>query len=189
MPTQLERRTRTRAALLAAARELFAERGYAATGREDIAERAGVTRGALYHHFDSQAAVAAAVLAELDDEIVDLVVAAAGTGPAVDRLRRSARAYLDACADPTVARLLVDAPTILGFDAYRQLSTDSCARLLGAVLDQAEAEGTPIAGDRAVATSLLVRMLDEAALLVASGHPRRRVVATVDAFLARLLAP
>ena len=55
--TQAERTATTRGALLRAARELFAERGFAATGRDDIAERAGVTRGALYHHFESKEAI------------------------------------------------------------------------------------------------------------------------------------
>ena len=73
--TQVARSARTRAALLKAARELFAEKGFAQTGREEIAERAGVTRGALYHHFASKTEVAAAVVAALETELVDLVVA------------------------------------------------------------------------------------------------------------------
>src|SRR5207302_7497163 len=108
--TQAERRAQTRAALLRAARELFAERGYAETGREDIAERAGVTRGALYHHFSSKADVFAAVVDELNAELVERVVAASHPGgTALDKLRRSSRAYIDAAAEPDVARILVDA--------------------------------------------------------------------------------
>src|SRR5438309_11391733 len=75
--TQATRRERTRSALLTAARELFAERGFADTGRDDIAARAGVTSGALYHHFESKTAVAAAVVEALDAELVDRGVAAA----------------------------------------------------------------------------------------------------------------
>src|ERR1700722_15478697 len=70
--TQAVRSARTRRALLDAARALFAEKGFAATGRDEIAERAGVTRGALYHHFASKTEVAAAVVAELESELVDL---------------------------------------------------------------------------------------------------------------------
>src|ERR1700723_4128139 len=75
--TQAARSARTRGALLVAARELFAEKGFAATGREEMAERAGVTRGALYHHFASKTDVAAAVVEQLEGELVDRVVTAA----------------------------------------------------------------------------------------------------------------
>src|SRR5271156_233978 len=95
--TQVARSARTRGALLMAARELFAENGFAATGREEIAERAGVTRGALYHHFASKTDVAAAVVERLEGELVDLVVAAALEGTGVrDQLHRGCRAYIDA---------------------------------------------------------------------------------------------
>ncbi|HZN15778.1 MAG TPA: helix-turn-helix domain-containing protein, partial [Acidimicrobiales bacterium] len=67
--TQAERSATTKAALLAAARELFAENGFAATGRDDIAERAGVTRGALYHHYDSKEALLRAVVLEMEREL------------------------------------------------------------------------------------------------------------------------
>src|SRR5580704_3411189 len=105
--TQAARSARTRGALLAAARELFAEKGFAQTGREEIAERAGVTRGALYHHFASKTEVAAAVVGELETELVTLVVTAAQRGNGVrEQLHLGCRAYMDACADPTMARIL-----------------------------------------------------------------------------------
>src|SRR3954469_16789413 len=161
-PTQSERTARTRSALLGAARELFAERGFAATGREDIAARAGVTRGALYHHFDSKQDIAVAVVKELDEELTRRVVAAARTGrTAYDRLRRSCRAYIDACAEPDVARIFADAPTILGPEECRSLNANSCAALLEPALVAVAAEGRDVPGDRATATSLILGMLNE----------------------------
>src|ERR1700722_16800055 len=74
--SQAVRTARTRGALLVAARELFAERGFAETGRDEIAARAGVTRGALYHHFASKTEVMAAVVEALETELVARVVAA-----------------------------------------------------------------------------------------------------------------
>jgi AcrR family transcriptional regulator len=69
----------TTAALLTAARELFAERGYADVGTEEIVQRAGVTRGALYHHFkDGKEELFRAVLVQLSAELVRQVVAVAG---------------------------------------------------------------------------------------------------------------
>jgi AcrR family transcriptional regulator len=189
--TQVVRSARTRRALLSAARVLFAEKGFAATGREEIAERAGVTRGALYHHFASKTEVAAAVVEELEGELVDLVVAAAREGSGVrDQLHRGSRAYMDACADPTMARILADAPAVLGIEACRALDAVACAPLLAEVFARAKDEGITVPGDPDVAAALLLGFLNEAAGLVAArpadGALRRRVVDTVDEFLTRL---
>ncbi len=189
--TQAVRSARTRAALLEAARQLFAERGFAATGREEIAERAGVTRGALYHHFASKTEVAAAVVEELEAELVERVVAAARKGAGVrDQLRRGCRAYMEACADPTMARILADAPAVLGMEACRALDSVACAPLLAEAFARAEAEGIAVPGDPEVAAALLLGFLNEAAGLIAAAPAdlklRRRVGGTVDEFLTRL---
>jgi AcrR family transcriptional regulator len=186
MATQAERTERTRAALLDAARELFAEKGFAATGREDIAARAGVTSGALYHHFESKAAVGIAVIEAVSDELARTVVKAAlTTKEPREQVRRSARAYVEACADPAIARLLLEAPLLIPPDRLRELNEATCVQLLDPVLDRLD-----VAGDRHVAARLVLGMLDDAALLVAD-QPRskRKVIATVDAFLDRLLQP
>jgi AcrR family transcriptional regulator len=152
-----------------------------------------VTRGALYHHFASKTEVAAAVVEELEDELVDLVVAAARQGSGVrDQLHRGCRAYMDACADPTMARILADAPAVLGMVACRALDTVACAPLLVEVFARAAAEGITVPGDAEVAAALLLGCLNEAGGLVAAapvdGALRRRVGATVDEFLTRLFA-
>src|ERR1700722_4604438 len=87
--TQATRSARTRGALLHAARRLFAEKGFAATGGGEIAAQAGVARGALYHPFSSKTELAAAVVEQVEDELVELVVAAARQGTGVrDQLHR-----------------------------------------------------------------------------------------------------
>ena len=92
---------------------------------------AGVTRGALYHHFASKTEVAAAVVAEIEDELVERVVAAAVRGRGLrDQLQRGCRAYVEACADPTMARILADAPAVLGIEACRALDAAACVPLL-----------------------------------------------------------
>ena len=170
--TQQERRATTRAALLAAASELFTERGFAGTGREDIAERAGVTRGALYHHFDSKTAAFVAVVDELEAELLDRVVAAArrGTTP-FEQLQQARRAYMDACAEPAVARiLLTDAPAVLGMAECRARDAASCGRLLGRALD----DGLDLPGERDIGVALLLGLLNEGAAFIASSpNPRR----------------
>lgn len=189
--TQAARTARTRRALLGAARTLFAEKGFAATNREEIAERAGVTRGALYHHFASKTEVAAAVVEELEGELVQRVVVAARQGSGVrDQLHRGCRAYMDACADPTMARILADAPAVLGLQACRALEEVACAPLLTEVFALAESEGISVPGDADVAAALLLGLLNEGARLVAAAPRDRalrdRVGTTVDEFLDRL---
>jgi AcrR family transcriptional regulator len=188
---QADRSARTRAALVGAARELFAEKGFAATSRDEIAARAGVTRGALYHHFDSKAAVAAAVVAELEDELVARVVAAASEAEGVrEQLHQGCRAYMDACADPTVARVLADAPAVLGVAACRALDAQACLPLLEAAFARAGDEGVAVPGDPGVAAALLLGFLNEAAGIIAAAPfnraRRAAVTATVDAFLTKL---
>jgi AcrR family transcriptional regulator len=188
--TQVQRTARTRAALVGAARALFAAQGFAATSRDEIAERAGVTRGALYHHFDSKTALAAAVVAELEVELVQRVAAAAGRGTGVRaQLHLGCRAYMDACADPTVARILSDAPAVLGIEACRALDAEACLPLLVDAFARAD-EDVEVPGDPAVAAALLLGFLNEAAGLIAAAPSDRAlrdaVSTTVDAFLTKL---
>lgn len=189
--TQADRRVATQAALVGAARQLFAEQGFAATSRDQIAERAGVTRGALYHHFESKVAVAAAVVAELEGELVERVVSAAAEAEDVrTQLHLACRAYMDAAADPTIARILADAPAVLGVAACRQLDAESCLPLLEEAFARAADEGTPVPGDSGVAAALLLGFLNEAAGLIAAAPfnraRREAVTLTVDAFLSKL---
>jgi AcrR family transcriptional regulator len=190
--TQAERTATTRAALLAAARALFAEQGFAGTTREDIGRRAGVTHGALYHHFASKADVGAAVVAEIEAELVGQVVtAAAEDGTALDQLRAAARAYLDALADPVVATVLVDVTAAISGAAGRDASA-ACLPLLVAAVERLRSEGFPVLGPPEVAARLVYGMLNEAALAVAMAAPsdplRQRTAAAVDTALTRLFS-
>ena len=189
--SQAARTARTRGALLVAARELFAERGFAETGRDEIAARAGVTRGALYHHFASKTEVMAAVVEELETELVARVVAAGLEGRGVrEQLHVGCRAYMDACADPAIARILADAPAVLGPTAIRALDATSCVPLLKEVFSRAAAEGIAVPGDPAVLASLLLGLLNEGAALIAASpwnrELRERVATTVDACVSQL---
>lgn len=180
--------------MLAAARELFTEKGYAATGREEIAERAGVTRGALYHHFESKQAAFAAVAAQLDAELGQTVVAAAKrASSAFAQIRLSCRAYLDACADPAVVRiLLTEAAAVLGPQWVRASNEAACVQLLTPALDAAAREGSRPPGDTHVTAQLVLGMLNEAAAIVAaSPRPKtavRKIAPTVDALVMKLLS-
>lgn len=134
--TQAERSEATRAALLAAARTLFAARGYAGAGREAIVAAAGVTRGALQHHFGDKQALFLAVYEEVEQEVVSATAAAAaaaGHDHPLAMLRAGCQAYLDAVLAPAVQRICaLDGPAVLPADV-RQDVTDRYA--LGLVRD------------------------------------------------------
>ena len=192
--TQAERSRTTQAALLAAARELFAARGFAATGRDQIAEHAGVTRGALYHHFDSKQALFRAVVEELEGEIVERVAAAAmrGRDPAA-RLRQGSMAFLDACMDPAVQRIvLLEAPVVLGWEEWREIDNRYGLALVSAGIEEAMAAGQMARAPVGPLAHVLLGGLNEAALLVAtSDHPkaaRRQAGQAIDLVLDGLLA-
>jgi AcrR family transcriptional regulator len=98
----------TRQMLVSVARELFAERGYAATSIEEIIQRAGVARGALYHHFAGKDALFRAVYDAVQAETATRVVAAALAGPDPwAGVRAGLSAFLDACLEPEFRRIVV----------------------------------------------------------------------------------
>ena len=187
--TQAERSATTRAALLAAARELFAANGFTATGREQIAERAGVTRGALYHHFGSKEQLFRAVVEELEVELGGKVMAAASQSPdAAEQLRLGFMAFLDACLDPAVRRVvLIEAPVVLGWDQWRDIDAQHGLLLvthaLQAVVDSGQM--SPVAIEPLA--HLLLGALNEAAMLVANAKKPRAARAEVGDTLDLLL--
>src|SRR4029450_11947753 len=116
----------TRQRLVAAARTMFAERGYAGVGTEEIVQAAGVTRGALYHQFRDKTDLFAAVAETAQAEVAHRITSGAQTDGAVDpmtALPAGGRRSLEAAAAPAVERiLLVDGPAVLGWQAWRDLA-------------------------------------------------------------------
>jgi AcrR family transcriptional regulator len=118
-----EQRDATRGVLLAVARQLFTERGYAGTSTNEIADQAGVTRGALYHHFATKDDLFRAVFEQLEAEVAEHITreALAGADP-LAQLRLGSRAFLDVCLDPAVQRVvLLDGPAVLGWDTWQEV--------------------------------------------------------------------
>src|SRR4051812_46001285 len=118
----------TRQALVTAARRLFAERGYGDVGTEEIVHAAGLTRGALYHHFNDKtdlfAAVFEAVEIETNARIAGALETAGVTDP-VDGMKVGAAAFLDVCAEPEMAGImLLDAPSVLGWERWTEISNE-----------------------------------------------------------------
>jgi len=187
--TQAERREATRAALIASGRSLFAEHGFAGAGREDIVERAGVTRGAMHHHFPSKADLFCAVYEAIEAELCEaLAMAAMAAGPdPMAQLRAGALAFLDAAATPEVRRVvLLDAPSVLPVPVRRELTERYGLGLVREALRQVMAAGLVAEQPLEPLARVLMAALHEAATLVADGADRAEVDAVVEGLLARL---
>ena len=188
--TQADRTAATRAALVAAARERFGARGYAAVGTTEVAAAAGVTRGALYHQFADKAALFAAVLEQVETELTERVVAAlaGATGDALDALRTGAAAFLDAAAEAEVRQIvLLDGPAVLGWIQWRELMARYGLGLTLAALAAGMADGSIRPAPVSTLAHVLLGALDEAALLVAGADDAAVARAEVDEVLDLLL--
>ena len=167
--TKAAQREATVAALTAAARALFAERGYAGVGTEEIVQRAGVTRGALYHHFKGgKEDLFRAVLVQVSAETTTRVLAAAQSaqGP-WEELVLGIEAFLDSSAIPEVQQIvLVDGPAVLGWDVWRE-SGEVSIQLTEQVLQAAMDAGEVVPAPPRPLAHVLIGAVDEAAMVVA----------------------
>jgi AcrR family transcriptional regulator len=121
--TQAERTEATTAALVDAARELFARDGYEATSLSAVAAQANVTKGAVYHHFEGKRQLFEAVFTREVERIAAPLAAAYGRKKDTwDAFQAGCRAFLDECLDPDLQRiLLLDAQTAIGWEEMRRL--------------------------------------------------------------------
>lgn len=167
--SQADRRAETRAKLLQAARELFVELGFSETATPDIARKAGVTRGALYHHFADKIDLfralaeeeARAIAEHIDRETREI------SDPKV-AMEKGSDAFFEAMLFPGRVRLLMeDAPAVLGHSAAVALTRANGSEELREGLRQARPEFTTARID--ALTNLLSATFDRAALEIAYG--------------------
>ncbi len=140
----------TRRALLREARRLFAAHGFAGPGIEEIARRARVTTGALYHHFGSKRELFEAVAEQVEQELMESAVeAAAGQPDPWKMLESGIEVMLDACAAPDVQRITFrDAPNVLGPARWRAIEEryafGQLRGLLAVLIEQGEVAPGPV---------------------------------------------
>jgi AcrR family transcriptional regulator len=185
--SQEERRSATRAALLAAGRELFAARGFASVPAEQLVRTAGVTRGAMYHHFGDKTALFEAVFEQLEEEITTDLSAALADVPPDAVVPTALAAFLDICARPDVLRIaLTDAPAALGWERWREIERRHGLGLVNDLLAQrgvATGEDVPPFLGQVVLSAVI-----EAALLIAHADDPAATRRDAEASLGALLA-
>jgi AcrR family transcriptional regulator len=190
-PTQTERSAATRAKLIGAARDLFAERGYAGVGTDEVVKRARVTRGALYHHFrekeDLFRAVHQQVEEQLSDSIQQAVAGQSGAGP-MELLHAGVAAFLEHCTDPAFARIaLVEAPAVIGWTDWRAVDERHGLGLLMAGLEAAMATGAIPEQPVKPLAHLLLAAIGEAGMIVATASDGRQARSRIEPPLTALI--
>jgi AcrR family transcriptional regulator len=187
--TQAERTAGTRAALVASARPLFATKGYAGVGTDELATAAGVTRGALYHQFGGKEGLFAAVYEELSAEIVEHLTARRAhvdeVGDPLVAMRANIDAWLEICARPDVHRIaMIEAPAALGYARWRETGRRHGVALVEDVVVELVGSGTIPAQPATPLAHVLIGALEEAALYAARADEGDRERATDEARVA-----
>ena len=189
--TQADRTAATRAALVAAARPLFAEHGYAAVGTDEIARAAGVTRGALYHQFDGKLELFAAVFEQVEAEIADRIgaeVAPVESEDMVAALHGGVAACLAARAEPATHRLvLIEAPAALGWERWREIGRRYGAGLVEGAVQAAIDAGVMAPQPVGPVAHVLLGALEEAVLYAARADDTATATEEVRAALHPLI--
>ena len=187
--TQAERTAATREALVTAGRALFGARGYGDVGTEEVVRAAGVSRGALYHHFADKVELFTAVLESVEEMVnarVMAAVTAAGPDDPIGAIRLGTAAFLDFCVEPGMARImLIDAPAVLSAQAWQEASGDTGAAVqlitrgieLGSIPPQ---PAEPLA-------RILLGALNQAALYIAGAPDPAAARDQVGAVLNRII--
>jgi AcrR family transcriptional regulator len=189
--SQADRSATTREALIRAARPLFAEHGYAGVGTEAIVAAAGVTRGAMYHHFADKTELFAAVFEAVEVEVTERLATdffASGETDAVAIMRLGVGAWLDICAEPEIQRIvLVEAPAVLGWVRWREIGQRYGLGLVRGMLEGAMAAGRIPEQPIVPLAHLLMGSLDEAALYIAQSADPAQAREQMQAVLDRIL--
>lgn len=168
--TQEQRRAATRTALLAAARTVFAQAGYAETATPDIVAAAGVTRGALYHHFADKLALFRAVVEAEHQAVAHAIEAATESAQtpldSIEALVAGGDAFLAAMQDEGRRQImLIDGPAVLGRAGIDALEARHGLRTLVEGVECAIADGSIAPQPALPLAQLLAAVFDRAALI------------------------
>jgi AcrR family transcriptional regulator len=179
----------TRAALLRAARELFGDQGYADTSNDEIVARAGVTKGALYHHFTGKEDLFRAVFEQVQHEVSDEAVAEFLRPDSWEALVRGCALWIDAHLDPSVRRIVLqDARAVLGWDDVRAIENRFGAVALRGALRKATHAGVIERQPLRPLALLLMGALGEGCLYIADAADQDAARAEVGELIVRMLS-
>ena len=184
-----EQAAQTREALEAAARKLFETRGFADVSAEEIVAAAGVTRGALYHHYNGKEglfeAVAEAAMKRLHENIAR---ASPAKTDVVDALKQGAHRFLELSSAPRTQRVLfIDAPVVMGWHRWRQMDARYGLGLLKRAVEIGMARGRMRPESPEMVAHLLLSAMIEATMIIADSPHKSNARAQAESVLDRLI--
>ncbi|GAB2976782.1 TetR/AcrR family transcriptional regulator [Amycolatopsis acidiphila] len=179
----------TRSALVDSAVELFTERGYAGTSLDEVAKRARVTKGALYHHFSGKQALFEAAFAQVESGVFGrLEEIMQGPGAPWERALGGLREFISSCLDPSYQRIAIhEAPVVMGWERWREAEDRASFGLIRSSLEDlieaGELDSVPVE----ITARLLFGALSSAATEIASSPDPEKVGAQVESVIVQLL--
>jgi AcrR family transcriptional regulator len=171
----------TRSLIIEKATTAFVDAGYHATSIEDVLAIAGVSRGALYHHFAGKDELFVAVLETVEQRVATTVVQASRrVSDPVKGLQTACAAWLKLAArDPIVKKIvLIEAPSVLGWERWRELDLRFGFGLLKAALEEMARSGLIQKQSVDMFAHILLAAVIEVALLVARADNQGAVLRT-----------
>jgi AcrR family transcriptional regulator len=186
---RLEYSESTRHALVDSAVDLFTKRGYAATSLDEVAKRARVTKGALYHHFSGKQALFEAAFDAVESTVIKrLTEIVVGPGDPWDRAMNGIRHYIEVCLDPSYQRIVVhEAPVVMGWERWREaedhFSFGLVRTAIQALIDAGEIDELPVEAT----ARLLFGALTAGATTIARSDDPKKTGAEVSTTIIRML--
>ncbi|MDX2138026.1 MAG: TetR/AcrR family transcriptional regulator [Chloroflexota bacterium] len=179
------RSAQTQARLLEVARALFVARGYQQVSAEEIVQQAGLTRGALYHHFDGKDGLFKALYDQLQCEVTTRINAAYDAAPdPLSAFRVSCHVWLEACTDREVQQVvLIDAPNVLSWEAWRAADAEYSLGDIRECLHGLSEQGMIAHDGLDALTHLLVGGMNEMALYIARAPDAHTALADAKRWL------
>lgn len=169
--------------------ELITKRGYAATSLDEIARRARVTKGALYHHFSGKQALFEAAFDAVESHVKERLAAivSAPSDP-WDRAMTGLRAYIKICLEPSYQRIVVhEGPVVMGWERWREAEDHFSFGLIrdtvSAMVEEGAVDPVPVE----VTSRLLFGALSAAATVIATASDQKRASTEVTAAVEQLL--
>ena len=173
MNLRKKKKAETSARLIATARRMFLEKGYARTSMVDLCAETGVTRGALYHNFGGKDGLFEAVVRQIDDEIGARLMGDPAEPVTLEGFIRTCIAYLEYALDPEVQRILFqDGPSVLG-QRLRDIDQEGSIEPLREAIVELQEQGVLTKVDATALAILINGAMIDAALWIAAGDDRQ----------------